>query len=143
MSNYELYEKVITAFKEEMDKFDAAARNWVEGAESVDFNNAEANELFGQAKMHCKTWRSNAINSRYAKVQMIDCIRKLAAMDLPNPYPKEEIQEDANEYGVDPQQVKLEDENEAISGWTEKPEKKVVLGIVEEEKKLFGRRKKR
>lgn len=145
MSNFELYEKVLSTLNDEESSFNAAARNWVEGADEAGFENEEANELFRQAKRHCAVWRSTAINSRISKFRMIDCVRKIAEMNLPNPYteePKEEVKEEPKEFGINSPEIKIENEPEAINGWTEKPEKK-IFGVVEEEKKIFGRRKKR
>ena len=137
MSSYELYERVISAFKENEDTFSAAARNWIEGSESADFGNEEANDLFYTAKIACATWRSKAINGRISKRRMIECVRKIAEMNLPNPYPA------TKEFGVNPEAVKIVDDPEAIKG-SEVKEPVHIMGVIPEEKpKLFNKRKNR
>ena len=162
MSNYELYEKVLSSLDGDEGTFNAAARNWVEGAENAPFEDDDAKELFSTAKIACAAWRNKAINGRVSKIHMIECIRKIAEKNLPNPYPVE-----IREYGVDPEKVKLEDEPEAIQGVTiqveegkqialeteAKTAEKVieevksepvhVLGVVPEEKPGLFKRKKR
>ena len=122
MSNYELYERVLSALKEDEGTFNAAARNWIEGADDASFADNEANELFNMAKIACYAWRNKAINGRVSKHRMIEYVRKIAEKNLPNPYP------DVKEYGVNPEKVKLVDEPEAIQGSTVKH----VLGVVPE-----------
>lgn len=136
MSNYELYEKVIEAYKSGEDIFNAAARNWIEGTEEAKFESEEANELYRKAQYYRSVWRSKAINSRVSKIRMIECVRRIAEMDLPNPYPKTKV------LGVVPDEVKIVDDPEAIKG-SAQAEKKAekVLGVVPEEKpKGFFRR---
>ena len=146
MSNYELYNRVLSALNEDEGTFNASARNWIEGADSVSFEDEEANELFNMAKIACAAWRGKAINGRVSKLRMIECVRKIAEKNLPNPYPVE-----TREYGVDPEKVKLVDDPEAIQGSTEKEEKKVkhMFGVIpqyvpeiEEDKKSFIHKKK-
>lgn len=136
MSNYELYENVINSYH--TDSFSAHARNWIEGADEAHFENNDANELFNKAKYLCFLWRNKAINGRVSKQRMIECVQNIAEMNLPNPYTPE-----TREYGVDPEQVKIVDDPEAIKGSTVKEEPEHVLGVVPEEKKFFGKRKKR
>lgn len=136
MSNYELYEDVINGLDKE--NFSAYARNWIAGAEEAHFEDMEANELFANAKRYFHLWCSNAINSRISKQRMVECVRKIAEKNLPNPYAPE-----MREYGVDPEQVKIVDDPEAIKGSTVKEEPEHVLGVVPEEKTFFGKRKKR
>ena len=164
MSNYELYDKVITALKADEGSFNAAARNWIEGVEDAPFDNEEAKELFSRAKYYCAAWRSKGINSRISKQRMIECVRKIAEMELGNPYVKSGFRM----LGVAPDETKLVDEPEAIQGTTlpmeaidavaetplvnaisaeeiEKAAKKTehVLGVVPEEKSGLFKRKKR
>ena len=150
MSYAELYNRVLEELHGDEGTFAAVARNWIEGTEDAPFESAAARELYGKAKYYCKIWRSGAINGRKAKRQMVGCVRELAELGLPNPYP-----EDKPEFrmlGVDPEAVNVIDEPEAIHGITlpaEKVEKKhsekkeVVLGVVPEEKpKSFFKRHK-
>lgn len=164
MSNYELYDRVIAALKEDEGNFNAAARNWIEGVEDAPFDNEEAKELFSRAKYYCAAWRSKGINSRISKLRMIECVRKIAEMELGNPYVKSGFRM----LGVVPDETKLVDEPEAIQGTTlpkeavdavaetplvnvinaeelEKAVKKTehVLGVIPEEKPGLFKRKKR
>lgn len=86
---------------------------------------------------------------------MIECVRKIAEMELGNPYVKSGFRM----LGVEPEKVKLKDEENAIQGETIKEEPKEtikeikervkeikepehVLGVVSEEKPhLFSRKK--
>lgn len=145
MSNYELYEKVLEALNGDEGTFNAAARNWIEGADNVEFNNVVANDLFWTAKRYCAIWRSNAISSRISKIRMIECVRQLAEMGLPNPYQKEESKEipepaDNTKEEVKPAEIIKEEPKEEIK----KEEPKHILGVIPEEKpKLFNKRKNR
>lgn len=164
MSNYELYDRVIAALKEDEGSFNAAARNWIEGVDEAPFDNEEAKELFSRAKYYCAAWRSKGINSRISKLRMIECVRKIAEMELGNPYVKSGFRM----LGVVPDETKLVDEPEAIQGTTlpkeavdavaetpfvnainaeelEKAVKKTehVLGVIPEEKPGLFKRKKR
>lgn len=151
MNSAELYDNVLAALHEDEGTFNAAVRNWIEGAEEPHFDDEEANELYARAKHHCVVWRSNAINSRYAKRQMVDCVRQIAEKGLHNPY--KEIEAGFRMLGVVPDETKLVDEPEAIQGSTlpneetkkdEAAEKPVrVLGVVPEEKPGLFKRKKR
>ena len=128
MTNYELYEKVIEASKmEDEGAFNAAARNWIEGSESVNFEDLEANELFAAAKYHCAAWRNKAINGRVGKLRMIECVRKIIEKDLENPYPFEETKEE-------PVEETKEEAKEEVT----KIEPKIthVFGVVPEEKQI-------
>ena len=158
MSSFELYNKVIETLNTE--DFSAAARNWIESGDEADFHSDEANELFYKAKACCVKWRGGAIDGRISKQRMIDCVRKIAEMNLPNPYPKEVL-----EMGINPETVKLVDEPEAIQGSTVKEEivkeepihvlgvvpkaepeieeKKVIEKPKDEKPNFFGKHKKR
>lgn len=166
MSCAELYDRVLAALHEDESSFNAAARNWIEGAEDAPFEDEEAKELFANAKHFCAVWRSGAINARISKRRMIECARKIAEKNLENPY--KDIETGFRALGVNPGEVKLEDEPEAIQGTTlpkeavdafaeaplvnavsaeeiEKAVKKTeyVLGVVPEEKPGLFKRKKR
>ncbi len=143
MSNYELYERVLSAINEDDGTFNAAARNWIEGSEDAPFEDNEAKELFSMAKIACAAWRNKAINGRVSKLRMIEYVRKIVEKKLPNPYSVK-----TKEYGINPEKVKLTDEPEAIQGSTVK-EHVHVLGVVpedspkEEKPKFFNKRKSR
>lgn len=166
MSCAELYNRVLAALHEDESSFNAAARNWIEGVEDAPFEDEEAKELFANAKHCCAVWRSGAINARISKRRMIECVRKIAEKNLGNPY--KDIEAGFRALGVNPVEVKLEDEPEAIQGTTlpkeavdafaeaplvnavnaeeiEKAVKKTehVLGVVPEEKPGLFKRKKR
>lgn len=101
---FELYDKLINAYKSENeDSFSAAARNWIEAEENAPFNNDEYNEFYYAAKRNCRIWRSNAINSRSARVKMINNVRELMKLGVPNPYTPEP-QESAAENKQEEQQ---------------------------------------
>lgn len=90
MTNSELYLKVLDAYKSNDENyFTAAAINWVQNAESAPFEDSSVRELFSKAKANCKTWRSQAINRRVSKIRMIQNIRDIAKMNLPDPYLKD------------------------------------------------------
>ena len=155
MSNQELYDKVIEAYRSgDENLFNAAARNWIEGAENAQFNDPELNDLFDKAKRCCNAWRNKAINGRVSKIRMINCVRAIAEKGLANPYnPNEKIEEVKQEedkpeeinkihvLGVIPEeQPKNFVDKTTIGGWTieeEKPEEP------KETKRIFNRRKKR
>ena len=128
MSNYELYDRVIAALKEDEGNFNAAARNWIEGVDDAPFDNEEAKELFSRAKYYCAAWRSKSINSRISKQRMIECVRKIAEMELGNPYVKSGFRM----LGVEPEKVKLKDEENAIQGETIKEEPKETIKEIKE-----------
>lgn len=88
-----LYNKVIEAHKAgDENMFAAAAKNWICEAEEAPFEDAEAKELFSKAKRNYRIWKSGAISSRVSKLRMIECVRKIAEKNLPNPYAaKEEV----------------------------------------------------
>lgn len=156
---YELYEKVLGALKSgDENYFNAAARNWIEGTEEAPFENEEAVNLYANAKHYCSLWRNKAINGRISKQRMIDCVKQIAEMNLPNPYPAFKA------FGVIDPEVKVTEEKEEISGWTvkeqatekptekpvEKPVEKTaekekkpehVMGVVPEKKGIFGKHK--
>lgn len=90
MNKYGLYNRVLEAKNEDEGTFTAVARNWIEGAETAEFNNEEANQLFADAKRYCSLWRNKAINGKVSKLRMVACVKKIAEMDLPNPYDKNE-----------------------------------------------------
>lgn len=120
MNKYGLYNKVIEASKtEDEGMFNAAARNWIEGADTVNFENNEANDLFNSAKYHCAAWRNKAINGRVGKLRMIECVRKIVEMNLPNPYDPNEKEPVIEEPVVEEPIVK-----------EEKEEKTHVFGVV-------------
>lgn len=158
MSNAELYDEVLKTLHDVNGGFNAAARNWIEGTDDAPFEDEEAKELYAKAKYYCRVWRSNAINSRISKTRMIECVRQIAEKGLHNPY--KEIDAGFRMLGVTPDEVKLEDEPEAIQGTTlpaeDKPsvvaeakevvkndEPEHILGVVPEEKPGLFKRKKR
>ena len=141
MSNYELYEKVLSSLHEDEGTFNAAARNWIEGADDAPFESDEAKNLFYEAKLADAAWRSKAIYGRISKVRMINSVREIAEKNFPNPYekPVEETKsepEDQQKYvfGV-VDNVKIENKiAEEIPNVVEEPK---------EEKHFFGKRKNR
>lgn len=127
MNKYELYNKVLETVNGDEGTFIASARNWIEGADEVNFNNEKADELFSKAKQYDILWRKQAINGRISKRRMVACVKEIAEMNLPNPYdPKEPDIEEVVEI---PEVV-----NEAPKA-EETKEKIHVLGVVPEEKK--------
>lgn len=163
MSNlYNLYDSVVSAYGGDEGTFNAYARNWITNADKPPFDNADANVLFDQAKRNYNIWQNNAINSRFAKKQMIAFVRKIAEMELPNPYEKEVISEESQpekDVTAEPKTEELVSKEDpkteeivAEERKEEKPlkEKKVqktegpehVLGVVPEEKKGFFKRHK-
>lgn len=151
MSNYELYEKVIETNKSiDNGAFVAAARNWVSSAEEVDFKNDEANELFFAAKRHCMIWCSNAINARVSKLRMVDCVKKIAEMNLPNPYPEtstenetKKIEENKTAVPVHVLGVVPELNKKSENSNTNKLTEKQPVESDNTEKRIFGKRSKR
>ena len=157
MSNYELYNKVLSTLNEDEGTFNAAARNWVESADAANFEDEEANELFSSAKLACAAWRNKAINGRVSKLRMFEYVRKIAEKNLPNPYPetKEEapvVQE------IKPVEEKKEEEKIHVLGVLpekevviKQPEEKIAKEIIKEsieeepkeEKHFFSKRKNR
>ena len=125
MNKYELYNKVLASVNEDEGTFNAAARNWIEGTENASFNNEEADELYNKAKVCCGLWRKGAINGRISKRRMIDCVRKIAEMKLPNPYDPNEPDPDAV---VETAEEVIEEVKQPIH----------VLGVIPEDKEPVG-----
>ena len=124
---YELYEAFIEAYKSgDEGRFVAAVRNWMAATSEVPFE-GEAGELFFSANRAYHRWQSEAINRRYSKKQMVAYAKKLAELNIENPYIKivEKAVEPTHVLGVVPEEeVDLEEE---------KPE--------EEKHSLFGRKR--
>lgn len=107
MSNQELYDNVIKAYKmNDENRFAAAARNWVENSDYAPFEDGHARDLFYKAKLANKAWRSKAINGRISKTRMIERVRDIAQMDLKNPYEGTVKQEAMHVLGVLPEESK-------------------------------------
>lgn len=157
-----LYNKVIETHKAgDENMFAAAAKNWICEAEEAPFEDAEAKELFSKAKRNYRIWKSGAISSRVSKLRMIECVRKIAEKNLPNPYIKPEIAKVNVEpeltkkyvFGVLPESVEAKpvdpsanvvvenlDSTEKIGGLSTEKEKPAEEKKVPD-KKLFNRRK--
>ena len=149
MNKYELYDRVLSAINEDEGTFNAAARNWVEGAEASNFNNETANELFAKAKQSCAAWRGGAINARISKRRMVDYVRQIVEMNLPNPYDPNE--KDPDEEIVEPviEEPAKEEGKKHIFGVVDaeniqpgKLKKEEIKEEQKEEKSLFKRHKK-
>lgn len=86
----DLYDGVISAYKSGDDGvFVARARNWIAAADSNPFlENTVARDLFNNAVQAYSRWQKKNINFRYSKIQMVEFVRKIAELDLPNPYIK-------------------------------------------------------
>lgn len=145
----ELYDLMMEAYHAGDDGlFEARARNWIVNAETAFFNDSEADEWFAQAKMYCRIWQSNQINSRSSRVKMMKYAHMIAEKDLPNPYPEEvvveeipeEIPEAVHETVVEaPEVIPIEEVTTDETVNTNH-----VLGVVPEEPKhFFTKRKKR
>lgn len=146
-----LYNKVIEAHKAgDENMFAAAAKNWMCEAEEAPFEDAEAKELFSKAKRNYRIWKSGAISSRVSKLRMIECVRKIAEKNLPNPYvAKVEEKPVAKHYvfGVLPEDTETKSVDPTAHIGFEKYEPKPVEEKKESEtkkepnNKLFNRRK--
>ena len=91
---YELYEKVLNAYKNgTKEEFSIAATAWVEHANENPYTNREAHLLFFNAKKYYRAWRNQGIDMRSAKRNMVACVRKIIEMELSNPYKKEKKEE--------------------------------------------------
>lgn len=154
MNSYELYNRVIETKDGDEGTFNACARNWIEGTEKAPFENEEALELYAAARHLCKLWRGNAINAKISKRRMIANVKKIADMNLPNPYdPNEKKPEVVEETPAVAELVKAEEEKKeetkvhilgVLPDQEEKVEKKVEAVAEEPEKKhFFGKQKKR
>lgn len=88
----ELYDKLLYAYKSGNEElFAASTRNWLtEEGENPFEENSPAYQLYFTALMYYKKWRAKVINYRNSKVQMIECAKKIAELNLPNPYPEEQ-----------------------------------------------------
>ena len=145
MNSYELYNKVLSAMNEDEGVFNAAARNWIESGKEPNFKNEEAKNLFYAAQIACKAWRNKAINGRVSKQRMIEYVRKIAEMNLANPYdPNEKTEEPENNQVKEPEVNKKEEVH--VLGVVPEEKNVVVKEPKEEpkeEKHLFGKRKNR
>ncbi len=148
----ELYDLMMEAYHAGDDGlFEARARNWIVNAETAFFNDSEADEWFAQAKMYCRIWQSNQINSRSSRVKMMKYAHMIAEKDLPNPYPEEVVVEETPEEIMEevpeiPEIVKEVPEVTSTEEVTtaETVNTNHVLGVVPEEPKhFFTKRKKR
>ena len=90
---YKLYEEMLEAYKTNSDTFISAAINWVEAVNETPFENEEARRLFFKAKKYNRNWRNGGIDTRSAKRNMIEMVRQIAAMNLPNPHNPEEVKQ--------------------------------------------------
>lgn len=134
MNKYELYNRVLTAINEDEGTFNAAARNWIEGADVAIFGNEKAEELFMKAKQCCIAWRKGAINGRISKRRMIDYVREIVEMNLPNPYDPHEVIEKPIEI-VEEKVVEEKNENKTVEEKVvETIEPVHVFGVVPDEK---------
>ena len=150
MSSYDLYEKLMAASKLDEGTFNAAVKNWIAGTEEAPFNDNEAIELYGKAKICYIKWKNKTIDGNISKQRMINCVREIVRKNLPNPYkweppvvvpveePKEEPKVESVEEPVE------EPKTIAEVNVSEKEEPQHILGVVPEEKPhLFGKNKKR
>ena len=124
MNKYGLYNRVLETMGGDEGTFIASIRNFVEGVDEVNFNNEEADELFAKAKQCCMFWRQGAINGRISKRRMVEAVRKIAEMGLPNPFdPNEQepiIEEPVVEVTPEVEAVAAEIEKEVVKEAAEK-----------------------
>ncbi len=132
MSSYELYEQMVDAFKNNPDGLNACEKNWIAEAEAPVFKEPEANELYGQAKIYWEKWNGTSIDRRVALRRMYVRINQLLEMDLPNPYPKEDVEKVS---------VKKNDVPVHVMGVV--PEEEIKNEEPKEEKHFFGKKKSR
>jgi len=152
MNSYELYEKVIAASSLDESAFNVAAKNWIGCTEEAPFEDENAKELYSKAKICYVKWKNKTIDGNISKQRMINYVREIAKMNLPNPYkweplivipveePKEESKVELVEEPVEEPKTIAE-----VNVFEEKKkEPQRVLGVVPEEKPhLFGKNKKR
>lgn len=143
MNSFELYEKVLAALSLDEGAFNVAAKSWIGNTEEAPFENEEAKELYGKAKIYYTKWRNKTIDGNISKQRMINCVREIAKKNLPNPYkwePPVLVMEEVKEEG----KVVEEPKTIAEVNMSEKEEPQHILGVVPEEKPhLFGKNKKR
>ena len=84
--SYETYKTMIDSYKNNDGRFEAAARNWIEDSEACPFDIKDARELFFNAKKYCRKWRNGGIDSRSSKRNMVECVRRIAEMNIGYPY---------------------------------------------------------
>ena len=88
---YQLYENVITAYKNNNDHdFVVAACNWMEAAKNNPFEDTVVHELFFNAQKYYRNWRRQGIDMRSARRNMIALVKEIASHDLENPYPEQD-----------------------------------------------------
>ena len=130
---YELYEQMMEAFKlNDEGLFVARARNFIAARSENPFPlGTPAADLYFSAAKAFDFWQKRTINYRNSKKQMVEFLRKLAAMDLPNPY---KVNENVEEKHEEITEIKEEEKNiEYVPAVTTPIETIHVLGVVPEE----------
>lgn len=88
---YELYEQVLAAYKSGDERAIAGAGiNWLSVSTEDPFTQEEARELYFKAKRYYLKYKAAGIDMRSSRRNMISCVKQIAALNLPNPYKKEE-----------------------------------------------------
>ena len=130
---YELYEQMIEAYKlNDEGLFVARARNFIAaGAENPFPLGTPAADLYFSAAKAFDFWQKRTINYRNSKKQMVEFLRKLAAMDLPNPYRTNENSEVNTEEITETKEEEKPVEN--FSAVANSTETVYVLGVLPED----------
>lgn len=104
---YSLYEKLIEAYKaNDEGTIGAASLNWIGQANENPFpENTAAHDLFFKAKMAWIKWQNNGIDARRNRVRAKEYVAQIAAMDMPNPYQSEELQQATEEKTAEPELI--------------------------------------
>ncbi len=104
---YSLYEKLIEAYKaNDEGTIGAASLNWIGQANENPFpENTAAHDLFFKAKMAWVKWQNNGIDARRNRVRAKEYVAQIAAMDMPNPYPSEELQPAEEDKPAEPELI--------------------------------------
>lgn len=88
---YELYEQILAAYKSgDERRIAGAAINWLSASAEDPFAQEEARELYFKAKRFYLKYKAAGIDMRSSRRNMISYVKQIAALNLPNPYKKEE-----------------------------------------------------
>lgn len=166
MNLEEIYDKVLEAYHENKnDKFEGRCFVWAEKAHENPFEEGSpARDLFFYAQLDYAKCAKKTIDCRRARVMFCENMKKIAELNLPNPYRTEQAEEHKVVTPEVQDTIQLEEPeyvlgvvpNQEIDDYTvqvteapeEKPEEPVSEPEPEKEpeqapKKLFGRHKKR
>jgi len=141
MTKYEIFEKLIKAYK---DGNDAGFQFFTFALLEQETENPyrleyEEHSLFSSVPILYKQYKRNAVGSKKAAADIVNAMKRIMAASTMNPYgdffnqakPADNEPDNSVDFGVDPSKVKIVDEPEAIMGQTvSEPKIRHVFGVI-------------